>query len=99
MSRLSVLVLLLAATGCVWEGRPDGADAVRTASDGYFDADSEPQSSPLGGIPSEVEIVEPLEGVAPVTDAPVDLSQPPPTTGTADATTEVEEALTPGTER
>ena len=99
MSRLSLLVLLLVATGCTWEGRPDGADAVRTASDGYFDEDAQPQSTPLGGIPTEVEVIEPLEGAPPATDAPVDLSQPAPTTGTADSTTEVEEALTPGTER
>ena len=99
MSRLSLLALLLVVTGCTWEGRPDGADAVRTQSGGYFDAEAEPQSSALGGIPTEVEVIEPLDGAPPASDAPVDLSQPAPTTGTADNTSEVEEALTPGTER
>jgi hypothetical protein len=100
MSRLFLLALLLAATGCTWDDRPDGADAVRTSSDGYFDAEGEPQSSPLGGIPTEVEVIEPLDSdPATIDEAPVDLSQPAPTTGTADATSEVEEALTPGTER
>ncbi len=99
MFRLTALFLVLATTGCTWEGRPDGAEAVRTESGGYFDAEGQPQSSPLGGIPTEVEIIEPLDGTPTPTEAPVDLSQPAPTTGTADNTSEVEEALTPGTEQ
>ncbi|WP_420455000.1 hypothetical protein [Rubrivirga sp.] len=98
--RLSALLALVALVGCQWEGRPDGAEANHSASDGYYDADAAPQATPLGGgVGTEVEVVEPLGGVDAPGTAPVDLTQPPPTTGTADATSEVEEALTPGTEQ
>ena len=96
---LSTALLALLVTGCTWEDRPDGAEAVRTTGDGFYESDAAPQSTPLSGIPTEVEVVEPLDGAETPTDAPVDLSQPAPTTGTADNTSEVEEALTPGTEQ
>lgn len=95
--RLSALLLVVGLAGCTWEDRPDGADAVHSASDGYYEAEGAPQTTPLGGG-GDAEIVEPLDPAA--ADAPpVDLTQPAPTTGTADQTSEVEEALTPGTEQ
>ena len=96
--RLSALLLVAVLAGCTWEGRPDGASAVHTSSDGYYEDDGAPQTTPLG----TGDVVEPLDASRPApaaTAAPVDLTQPPPTTGTADATSEVEEALTPGTEQ
>lgn len=110
LSRLSPLLLFALAllAGCTWDERPDGADAVHTDSDGYFDEDVDPTETPLGG--SGVELVEPVDSeiLEPVGDgagapagvggAPVPLDQPVPTTGTEDNTSEVEEALTPGTE-
>ncbi len=96
--RISAALLLAAlATGCTWEGRPDGASANHTTLDGYYDN---------GGV-RELELsyeiatepIEPLDGATSPSAAPVDLTQPAPTTGTADATSEVEEALTPGTEQ
>ena len=100
-ARTSPLLLLLAfslAAGCAWEGRPDGAEAVHSASDGFGDLD--PTATPLGGVPLERPIVEPLDGPntlpGPVADAPVPITQPPPTTGTDDQVSPVEEALTPG---
>ena len=102
--RLSALLALVALVGCQWEGRPDGAEANHATSDGYYDADVAPQATPLGGRVEvveplgDVEVVEPVDGVAAPGAPPVDLTQPPPTTGTVDATSEVEEALTPGTE-
>ena len=92
--RVSALLVLAALVGCQWEGRPDGAEAVHSASDGYYEVDGAPEATPLGG---DAEVVEPLGTGG--SGAPVDLTQPPPTTGTEDATSEVEEALTPGTER
>lgn len=97
MLRVLPFLGLLALTACTWEGRPDGAEAIHSSSDGYYETDAAPQSTPLGGVPTEVEIVEPIDTGA--SAAPVDLTQPPPTTGTDDTTSEVEEALTPGTER
>ncbi|PAP78216.1 hypothetical protein [Rubrivirga marina] len=99
--RFSALLALAVLAGCTWEGRPDGAEAVHSASDGYYEDDGAPQTTPLGG---DAEVVEPLDAevtapLAPAPGAPVELTQPPPTTGTADATSEVEEALTPGTEQ
>ncbi len=103
--RLSALLALVVLVGCQWEGRPDGAEANHSSSGGYYDVGAEPQLTPLGSsveaiepIGGDIEVVEPLDGVAAPGAAPVDLTQPPPTTGTADATSEVEEALTPGTE-
>ena len=92
--RFSALIALTALAGCTWEGRPDGAEAVHSASDGYYEDAGAPQATPLGG--GADAMVEPLgDEVTP----PVERTQPPPTTGTADATSEVEEALTPGTEQ
>ena len=91
--RVLALLALAALVGCQWEGRPDGASAVHSASDGYYEDEGMPQTTPLGG---EAEVVEPLDAAA---SPPVDLTQPPPTTGTEDGTSEVEEALTPGTEQ
>ncbi len=91
--RFFALLLLVALTGCQWEGRPDGAEANHSNEDGYTD---DILGTPMG---TEAEVVEPLGGVPTPGAAPVDLTQPAPTTGTADATSEVEEALTPGTER
>ena len=92
MIRLSALVLVTVLAGCQWEGRPDGGSAVHT---GGVD-----QMGDLDPALREAEIIEPLdsEPIGPEAQAPVDLTQPPPTTGTADNTSEVEEALTPGTE-
>ncbi len=90
--RFSALLALALLAGCTWEGRPDGASAVHSAGDGYYEADGAPQATPLGG---DAETIEPLD--AEVTP-PVERTQPSPTTGTADATSEVEEALTPGSE-
>ena len=108
MTRLLPLLVLLAAAGCTWEGRPDGADAVHTDSDGYYD--DEYGDGGLDGIEGvdatlDVPVVDPVMGDealpsgAATADSPVPLDQPVPTTGPLDATTEVEEALTPGTEQ
>lgn len=103
--RLSASILLLALVplvGCTWEGRPDGSAGVHSDSDGYFDDGVDPIETPLGGGPIVSDVEEPVEplgddALAP-TEAPVLLDQPAPTTGTDDNTSEVEEALTPGTE-
>ena len=108
MTRLLPLLALLVAAGCTWEGRPDGADAVHTDSDGYYD--DEYRDGGLDGIEGvdatlDVPVVDPVMGDealssgAATADSPVPLDQPAPTTGTFDTTTEVEEALTPGTEQ
>ena len=104
--RLSALVLLALVpfVGCTWEGRPDGAAAVHTSSDGYFDDEGAPTEPPLGGrgletAPVDAELVEPLDGEPTPGAAPVPLDQPAPTSGTEDNTSPVEEALTPGTEQ
>ena len=99
-----VLLAVVLFTGCTWEGRPDGASAVHTASDGYFDGQEDPVDTPLGGRmdivdPVDGEIVEPLGDVASPAAPPVPTAQPAPTTGTDDNTSEVEEALTPGSEQ
>ena len=99
MLRLSALALLATLAGCQWEGRPDGAEAVRTAGDGFYESEYQPQVTPLGGSATDRDVAVPLDATAPAGGAPVDLSQPAPTGGTADATSEVEEALTPGTEQ
>ena len=80
--RFSVLLALVALTGCQWEGRPDGAAAVHSAGDGYYEAEAAPQATPLGGA----EVVEPLDPAG----APADLTQPPPTPNTSGATSEVD---------
>ena len=89
-----LLALPLATAGCQWEGRPDGGAAAERTGDVRQPA------ARLDPVPlNEGPVVEPVEGVDAPDAAPVDLTQPPPTTGTADATSEVEEALTPGTEQ
>ncbi|WP_412070188.1 hypothetical protein [Rubrivirga sp. IMCC43871] len=95
--RLTALVLVAGLAGCTWDDRPDGAEAVHSASDGYY-GEYGPQATPLGGDLVDAEVIEPLDGGAGV-DAPIPTPQPVPTTGPSDTTTEVEEALTPGTER
>ena len=96
--RISAAVLLaVLATGCTWEGRPDGAAANHSTPDGVFDNDGMRVSDPVYEDSDEITI--PLEGSTNPAAAPVDLSQPAPTTGTDDNTSEVEEALTPGTEQ
>ena len=108
---LAAVLALLAFAGCTWEGRPDGASAVHTDSDGYFD-DEYSDDAGLDGISGvdatiDVPVIDPTMGddeaaVASsqqARDSPVPLDQPAPTTGSADNTTEVEEALTPGTEQ
>ena len=108
MLRSAPLLALLVLAGCTWEGRPDGADAVHTDSDGYFD--DRYDDGGLDGIRGvdatiDVPVVDPvmdgeaLPSGAATQDAPVPLDQPVPTTGAADNTNEVEEALTPGTEQ
>ena len=98
--RISAALLLAAlATGCTWENRPDGAEANHTTIDGFYEDEGALASDPVYGIGTDAEVIEPIGGVDGPTEAPVDLSQPAPTTGTADATSEVEEALTPGTEQ
>ena len=95
--RTSAAVLLaVLATGCTWEGRPDGPAAMHTTSSDTYYNDGDRVSDPLY---DGDEITVPLEGVGDPAGAPVDLSQPAPTTGTFDTTSEVEEALTPGTEQ
>ncbi|WP_412062230.1 hypothetical protein [Rubrivirga sp. IMCC45206] len=100
--RLTALALVAGLSGCMWEGRPDGAEAVHSASDGYY-GEYGPQATPLGGDLVEAEVIEPLDGSAGTVGdgvaAPIPTPQPVPTTGPSDTTTEVEEALTPGTER
>ena len=109
MTRLAPLLALLVVAGCTWEGRPDGADAVHTDSDGYFN-DRVYDDGGLDGIRGvdatlDVPVVEPVMGDEALPsgeatqDSPVPLDQPVPTTGSFDTTTEVEEALTPGTEQ
>ena len=106
---LAAVLALPAFAGCTWEGRPDGASAVHTDSDGYFD-DEYGDDAGLDGISGvdatlDVPVVDPVMGDealpsgAATADSPVPLDQPAPTTGSADNTTEVEEALTPGTEQ
>ena len=99
--RISALLLLAAlASGCTWEGRPDGASANHATIDGFYEDEGALASDPMYG--TQAEVVEPLDGEIPAAaanEAPVDLTQPAPTTGTVDATSEVEEALTPGTEQ
>lgn len=103
------LFALLLVTGCTWEGRPDGASAVHTDSDGYYE-DEYGDDAGLDGISGvdaslDVPVVDPMMGDEALPsgqatrDSPVPLDQPAPTTGTADNTTEVQEALTPGTEQ
>ncbi|MDT0632197.1 hypothetical protein RQM47_09160 [Rubrivirga sp. S365] len=95
---------LPALAGCTWEGRPDGAQAVHTPRGDYYG--DVRRSNGVSDVPVvDVPVVEPglgdeaLPSAAATADAPVPLDQPAPTTGTADNTTEVEEALTPGTEQ
>ncbi len=97
--RISAAVLLtVLATGCAWEGRPDGAAANHTPIDGIYNNEGIRTSDPAYDINREITV--PLDGVTSnPAAAPVDLTQPAPTTGTADNTSEVEEALTPGTEQ
>ena len=98
--RISALLLLAAlATGCTWEGRPDGASANHATIDGFYEDEGALATDPMYG--TQAEVIEPLDGEASAAanEAPVDLTQPAPTTGTLDATSEVEEALTPGTEQ
>lgn len=102
-SRLAALVLLVGLAplaACTWEGRPDGASAVHTDSNGYlgegFDDGDEAADARLGvdydAVPAD-EIVEPLDSeTAPVPDG----GALTPTTGEGDEVSEVEEALTPG---
>ena len=96
----AALLLSVLATGCMWEGRPDGAAANHASIDGVYKDEGVLRTDPIYGV--EAEVIEPLDGEsfpAAANEAPVDLTQPAPTTGTADATSEVEEALTPGTEQ
>ena len=95
----AVLLVAVLATGCAWENRPDGAQANHTTIDGFYEDEGALAADPVYGIGTDAEVIEPIGGVGGPADAPVDLSQPAPTTGTADATSEVEEALTPGTEQ
>ena len=110
--RLPLLALLLVAAGCTWEGRPDGADAVHTDSDGYYDdrygdGYDDGGLDGIGGVDAtlDVPVVDPVMGdealpeAGTTRDSPVPLDQPVPTTGPLDTTTETEEALTPGTEQ
>lgn len=84
--RLTAFLALVVLAGCTWEGRPDGASAVHSASDGYYEGDAAPQTTPLGGG-GDGELVEPLDDeITP----PVELTQPPPTPDTPDATSEVD---------
>lgn len=98
--RVAALCLFALAplTACTWEGRPDGADAVHTASDGYFDDGNEATDTPLSGtrgLPPAADVVEPLDTqtTLPSSDGAVTL---PPTTGTSDDVSATAEALTPG---
>lgn len=96
--RTAALCLLALAplAACTWEGRPDGADAVHTAGDGYFDDGNEVTDTPLGGSATEpAGIVEPLDTqiAPPASDGAVTL---PPTTGAGDDVSATAEALTPG---
>lgn len=94
----AVLLLSVLASGCVWGDRPDGAAANHTPQGGVYNNGGTRTSDPLYDMNTEITV--PLDDAATSpTQAPVDLTQPAPTTGTADATSEVEEALTPGTEQ
>ena len=94
--RISAALLLAAlATGCTWVDRPDGAEANYSSPEDYESAAEGIQ--PIYGLNPDVTVPLDENAVLP-SEAPVDLSQPAPTTGTADNTSEVEEALTPGTE-
>ena len=97
--RISAAVLLaVLVTGCAWEGRPDGASGNHTPIDGTYDNEGIRTSDPVYDVSDEITV--PLDD-AQITPsaAPVDLTQPAPTTGTDDNTLEVEEALTSGTEQ
>ena len=84
--RLTAFIALAALAGCTWDSRPDGASAVHSASDGYYESEAAPQTTPLGGG-GDAEVVEPLgDEITP----PVELTQPPTTADTPDATSEVD---------
>lgn len=97
----SALVLLALAplAACTWDDRPDGGDPLHRG-EADFVRDIEGRRSPADGV-----LLDPLgapnddQALPSVSEAPVPLPQPTPTTGPVDATSEVEEALTPGTER
>ena len=103
LSATALLVALVSLAGCTWENRPDGADGAHADSDGYFRDGVDAVDTPLGdgGVqplgPVDDELVEPLDdaNAAGATPAPTAPLSP----GTDDPTTDVEEPLTPGTER
>ena len=103
MSPRSAFLLLALAplAACTWESRPDGADAVHAASDGFYDDGNEAVDTPLGsgrGLPEAAAAGDALPIQLPEggVDAPVPTPTPAPTTGTEDDVSAVEEALTPG---
>lgn len=101
MSPRSALLLLALAplAACTWEGRPDGADAVHTASDGFYDDGNEAVETPLGserGLPEDAAAAGALPTGLPAADADAPIPTPAPTTGTDDDASAVEETLTPG---
>ena len=94
---LTLVALSALAVGCTWEGRPDGPAVMHTTSSDTYYNEGDRVSDPL--FDGTRDLTVPLNDEAALpSEAPVDLTQPAPTMGTDDNTSEVEEALTPGTE-
>lgn len=98
MLRLLALVLVAGLAGCAWESRPDGGEAVHSDAASGEAGVYGPRAAPLGGDLVDAEVIEPLDGSVGA-DAPIPTPQPAPTTGPSDATPEVDEAPSPGTDR
>ena len=95
---LAAALALGLLAGCSWDDRPDGGDPLHQGEDDFArDLDGRA----LQRDAAEADPFDPYdaEALPSVSEAPVPLPQPVPTTGSADATSEIEEALTPGTER
>lgn len=94
----AALLALGLLAGCTWDNRPDGGDPLHRGDEDFYRT---LESRELEVDNVEADPYDPYnrEALPSVDEAPVPLPQPVPTTGPADATSEIEEALTPGTER
>lgn len=94
----AALLALGLLAGCTWDERPDGGDPLHRGDEDFYRTLDD---QALERDYAEADPYDPYdrEALPTVSEAPVPLPQPVPTTGPADATSEIEEALTPGTER